>query len=155
MTAAAGAPDIAGRLAILAGKGRFPVLVARAARDLGHDPFVLAIAGEADQDWSGFDHCELPIADLAGFARIVRRETIGSVVLAGGITHRPDLADIRPTWRSILGFLTSVRVVVSGGDDKLLRFVIRVLENEGVKVLAPHAVAPALLGRAGPLGRVL
>lgn len=155
MTAAAGAPDITGRLAILAGKGRFPVLVARAARELGHDPYVFEIKGEADQDWSGYDRSELPIADLAGFARTVRREAIGSVVLAGGIGHRPDLADIRPTWRSVLGFLTSVSVVVSGGDDKLLRFVIRVLENEGVKVLAPHAVAPGLLGRAGPLGRVL
>ena len=86
MTLSARAPDIAGRLAILAGKGRFPVLVAEAARELGHDPYIFAIRGEADQDWSGFDHCEISIADLAGFARTVRRHSIGSVVLAGGIS---------------------------------------------------------------------
>jgi len=154
MTLPAGAPDIAGRLAILAGKGRFPVLVAEAARDLGHDPYIFAIKGEADQDWSGFEHCEISIADLAAFAKTVRRNAIGSVVLAGGIGRRPDLGDIRPTWRSLRGFLTALRVVVSGGDDKLLRFAISVLENEGVKVVAAQQVAPGLLGRAGPIGRV-
>ncbi|MBC7281303.1 UDP-2,3-diacylglucosamine diphosphatase LpxI [Hoeflea sp.] len=154
MSVPAGSPDIAGRLAILAGKGRFPVLVAEAARDLGHDPYVFAIKGEADQDWSGFDQCEISIADLAGFARVVRRHSIGSVVLAGGIGRRPDMAEIRPTWRSLTGFFTALRVVVSGGDDKLLRFAISVLENEGVKVVAAQRVAPGLLGPAGPLGRV-
>ncbi|MEP3438702.1 MAG: UDP-2,3-diacylglucosamine diphosphatase LpxI [Hoeflea sp.] len=154
MTSPAGAPEITGRLAILAGQGRFPVLVARAVRDLGHDPYIFGIKGEADQDWSGYDHCQINIADLKQFARVVRLQAIGSVILAGGIGRRPDLIDIRPTWRSLTGFLTSLRVIVSGGDDKILRFAISVLENEGVKVLAAQQVAPALLGRLGPLGRV-
>ena len=154
MTSPAGAPDISGRLAILAGKGRFPVLVARAARELGHDPYIFGIRGEADQDWVSFDHCEISIADLSGFAKAVRHLSIGSVVLAGGIGRRPDMAEIRPTWRSLIGFLPSLRVLVSGGDDKLLRFAIRVLENEGVKIVAAQQVAPGLLAQAGPLGRV-
>lgn len=147
-------PDIKGRLSILAGKGRFPVLVAEAARRLGHDPFIFRIRNEADQDWSGFDNCQISIADLSGFAATVRREGIGSVVLAGGIGRRPDLADLRPTWRSLVGFAASFRVFASAGDDKLLRFAINVLENEGVRVLAAQQVAPDLLGRAGPVGRL-
>jgi len=154
VSASPGAPDISGRLAILAGKGRFPLLVAQAARKLGHDPYVFQIKAEADQDWSGFDTSEISLADLSRFSATVRREGIGSVVLAGGIERRPDLADLRPTWRSILAFASSFRVFASAGDDKLLRFAINVLENEGVRVLAAQQIAPDLLGQTGPLGRV-
>lgn len=154
MTAPTAVADIAGRLAILAGKGRFPVLVAQAARQSGHDPYILRIKDEADQDWSGFDHCQISIADLSRFAAIVRREAIGSVVLAGGIGRRPDWTEVRPTWRSLIAFSSSLRLFAAGGDDKLLRFTIKVLENEGVKVLAAQQVAPDLLGQSGPLGRV-
>ncbi|OCW56574.1 LpxI family protein [Hoeflea olei] len=155
MPSPAGAPVIAGRLAILAGRGRFPVLVARAAREQGHNPYIVAISGEADQDWSDYDHRDLAIADLAGFARTVRDQGIGTVVLAGAIDRRPDLADIRPTWRAVTGFLTSFFAVLSaGGDDKLLRVAIRILENEGVRVVAAQTIAPGLLSCPGPLGRV-
>jgi len=154
VSGATGVPEITGRLAIIAGKGRFPVLVAEAARKLGHDPYIFRIEKEADQDWSGFDSSPISIADLSAFAATVRREAIGSVVLAGGIARRPALREIRPTWRSLFGFATSLRLFASGGDDKLLRFAIRVLENEGLKVLAAQQVAPGLLGSPGPLGRV-
>lgn len=154
MTAPAGTPEIPGRLAILAGKGRFPVLVAEAARAQGHEPFVFRISGEVDQDWSNYDSREISIADLSGFSAIVRREGIGAVVLAGGIARRPEIAELRPTWRSLIAFATSLPIFASGGDDKLLSLVIRILENEGVKVLAAQQVAPGLLGEAGPLGRV-
>lgn len=154
MRAGNAAPEISGRLSILAGKGQFPVLVAQAARKLGHDPFVFRIKGEADQDWSGFSSTEISIADLSGFSATARREGIGSVVLAGGIGKRPEIADLRPTWRSLTGFPAFLRVFASAGDDKLLRFAIKVLEREGVRVLAAQQVAPELLCNSGPLGRL-
>ncbi|PHR24736.1 MAG: hypothetical protein COA37_02985 [Hoeflea sp.] len=154
MSAASGAPEISGRLSILAGKGQFPLLVAHAARDMGQDPYIFRIKGEADQDWSGFDSGEINLADLSSFAAITRREGIGSVVLAGGIGRRPEINEFRPTWRSLTAFPTALRVLASAGDDKLLRFVIKVLESEGVRVLGAQQVAPELLGGSGALGRV-
>lgn len=154
MSADSAAPEISGRLSILAGKGQFPLLVAHAARTLGHDPFVFRIRGEADQDWSGFSNTEISIADLSGFSATVRREGIGSVVLAGGIGKRPEIADLRPTWRSLTGFPAFLRVFASAGDDKLLRFAIKVLEREGVRVLAAQQVAPELLCNSGAVGRI-
>ena len=112
------------------------------------------IKAEADQDWSGFSSAEISIADLSGFSATVRREGIGSVVLAGGIGKRPEIADLRPTWRSLTGFPAFLRVFASGGDDKLLRFAIKVLEREGVRVLAAQQVAPELLCNSGPLGSI-
>jgi DUF1009 family protein len=154
MSAVAGAPVIVGRLGILAGNGRFPVLVAEAARNSGNDPFIFAIAGEADQDWSGFDHCAVGIGDLSSFSAIAQRQSIGTVVLAGGIQRRPPLRDIRPTWSSLLALPAVLGSLVSGGDDKLLRAVINLLERNGVHVLGAHQVAPGLLGQTGPLARI-
>lgn len=149
-----GAPDIRGRLGILAGKGQFPLLVAQAARERGQDPYILAIAGESDQDWSGFDHGVLGIGDLSRFSTIVRRQSIGTVVLAGGIQRRPAWREMRPTWSSLAAMPAVLGALVSGGDDKLLRVVISLLEQEGVRVLGAHQVASDLPGQIGPIGRI-
>jgi len=130
------------------------MLVAHAARELGHEPFIIQIKGESDQDWSGFSGIRISIADLSEFSAAVRREGIGSVVLAGGIGRRPEFTELRPTWRSLIAFPSFLGVFASAGDDKLLRFAIKVLENEGVRVLAAQQVAPDLLCTFGPLGRV-
>lgn len=152
MTAAACAPVIKGRLGILAGRGSFPLVVAASARELAHNPFVFAIEGEADQDWSGYDTAALNIGNLSAFVEIVRRESIGTVVLAGGIARRPALRDIRPTWTALRSAPSALKALLSGGDDKILRAAIQVLETHGVRVLAAQEIAPHLLGEAGPLG---
>lgn len=153
MTAAASVSSFSGRLAILAGRGRFPLIVARAAREQACDPFILAIEGEADQDWKGFDHAQVPIGNLAEVSALLRRERIGAVVMAGGIARRPRLADIRPSWASLRAAPSALKALLSGGDDSVLRAAIRVIENHGVRVLGAQEIAPGLLGAPGPLGR--
>ncbi|PWW03685.1 hypothetical protein DFR52_101371 [Hoeflea marina] len=143
-----------GRLAIVAGSGQLPMRLAEAAREAGHTPFVLPIIGAADQDWSGFAHADLAIADLASFAAITRREEISHAVLSGGIARRPGLGEFRPTWRMIPAVPRIFRALVSGGDDAVLRSVIGLLESVGVKVVGAHEVVPGLLATGGPLGAV-
>ncbi|EDQ32230.1 hypothetical protein HPDFL43_07107 [Hoeflea phototrophica DFL-43] len=152
MIAAARAPAIKGRLGILAGRGSFPQVVAASARALEHNPFVFTIDGEADQDWSGYDTASLNIGNLSAFMDIARRESIGTVVLAGGIARRPGLRDIRPTWAALKSAPSALKALLSGGDDKILRAAIHVLETHGMCVLAAQEIAPDLLGEAGPLG---
>lgn len=139
-------------MGILAGRGSFPQVVAASARELEHNPFVFTIDGEADQDWSGYDTASLNIGNLSAFMDIVRREAIGTVVLAGGIARRPGLRDIRPTWAALKSAPSALKALLSGGDDKILRAAIQVLETHGMRVLAAQEIAPHLLGEAGPLG---
>jgi DUF1009 family protein len=152
VTAAARVPAIKGRLGILAGRGSFPRIVANAARELAHNPFVFIIDGEADQDWSGYDTAVLNIGNLSAFMDIVHRESIGAVVLTGGIARRPGLRDIRPTWAALKSAPFALKALLSGGDDKILRAAIHVLETHGVRVLGAQEIAPHLLGEIGPLG---
>lgn len=152
-TPADGKNPVTGRLAIVAGGGILPVIVAHAARKAGHEPFIVTIAGEAGQDWTGFDHASIAIADFAGFSRLVRDQSIGTVVLSGWIRRRPDWNEMRPTWNTLSAAPAMIRRLVSGGDDAVLRSVIALMEAEGVQVIGAHDVAPSLLAEAGPLGR--
>ncbi|MEQ8307651.1 MAG: UDP-2,3-diacylglucosamine diphosphatase LpxI [Hoeflea sp.] len=152
MNAVVSAPVIKGRLGILAGRGNYPVLVARAARELAHNPYIFAIKEEADQDWSDYDTALVGIGDLSTFIQIVRREGIGAVVMAGGISRRPGIRDIRPTWTALKSAPKALRALLSGGDDRILRAAMQMLERHDIRVLGAHEIAPDLLGQSGPLG---
>lgn len=152
MNAVVSAPVIKGRLGILAGRGNYPVLVARAARELAHNPYIFAIKEEADQDWSDYDTALVGIGDLSTFIQIVRREGIGAVVMAGGISRRPGIRDIRPTWTALKSAPQALRALLSGGDDRILRAAMQMLERHDIRVLGAHEIAPDLLGQSGPLG---
>lgn len=150
----AGARDPApgqGRLAILAGAGRLPAHVADAARQGGESPFIISLSREADRDWSTFDHAEIGTGDLAALERIIRREKIDRVVLSGGVKRRPEWREIRPTLRTLARMPHVVSTLLGGGDDKVLRMVIGLIESAGARVVAAQEIAPDLVAEIGPL----
>ena len=142
------------RLAIIAGYGRLPIDVALAAREKGIDPYILALKGEADQDWSDFDHIDLPIANFSKVAKTLRLQNVDRIVLAGGVRKRPKIADIRPTFKLLFSLPKLLKVILSGGDDALLSLTINLFEMHGVKVVGAQEIVPNLLAQEGVLGAV-
>lgn len=142
------------RLAIIAGYGMLPINVALAAREMGIDPFIIAIRGEADQDWSDFDHTYLPIANAVKIVKTMRQYNVNRIVFAGGVRNRPKITDVRITLKLLFSFPKLLRVIRSGGDDALLRTTINLFEIHGVKVLGAQEIAPDLLAQEGVLGKV-
>lgn len=142
-----------GRLAVIAGYGRLPQHIAAAARAAGEDPFIFALAGESDQDWSAYEHVEIAISDIARFSAGARRLGIDRVVLSGGVRRRPRFGEIRPTWRSLRSLPEVFRALKGYGDDRMLRVAISMLEEEGVRVVGAHEIAPDILATPGPVGR--
>ena len=140
------------RLAIIAGSGRLPVDVALAAREQGIDPFIIAITGEADYDWSDFEYKELPIANFAQVAKTLKNQNVDRVVLAGGIRNRPKVSDIRITLKMLFSFPKLLKDILAGGDDALLRTTIKLFEMHGVTVVGAQDVVPNLLAVEGVLG---
>lgn len=142
------------RLAIIAGYGRLPIDVALAAREQGIDPYILALQGEADQDWSDFDHIDLPIANFSKVVKTLRLQNVDRIVLAGGVRKRPKIADIRPTFKLLFSLPKLLKVILSGGDDALLSLTINLFEMHGVKVVGAQEIVPNLLAQEGVLGAV-
>ncbi len=142
-----------GRLAIVAGRGRLPLDVAIAAREAGEDPYVIGIEGEVSDDLSGFEHTIVGLGNAAGLRRILKRKAIDRVVLSGGIDRRPELSEIRPPLRVLFRLPGMLRTVFGGGDDKVLRLVIGLIESENCRVVGAHEVVPDLLATTQCLTR--
>ena len=150
---AASGQDNRGRLAIIAGSGFLPAYVAEAARQAGENPVIIALTNEADRDWSAFDHANLGVGNFAGLEAIFRRYGIDRVVMSGGVARRPPWREIHPTWRVIKELPSTIRTLLSGGDNAVLQMVIRLIEAGGVRVVGAHEIAPDLLATTGPLGK--
>ena len=149
-----GRPPLRDRLAIIAGGGLLPHYVAEAARARGENPYILALTGEAGQDWSGFDHQVISIGNYIGIGAAFRAQRIGRAVLSGSVRRRPEWRDIRAPLKALAAVPSIVRTLLKGGDDAVLKMVIRLIEAEGVRVVGAHEIVPDLLGSEGPLGGV-
>lgn len=149
-----GRAETRGRLAIIAGGGLLPRYVADAARARGENPYILALSNESGEDWTGFDHEVISIGNYAGIGSAFRAKGIGRAVLSGFVRRRPEWRDIHAPWKALLAVPSIVRTLMKGGDDAVLKMVIRLIESEGVRVVGAHEIVPDLLGTEGPLGTV-
>lgn len=148
----AGQPHVAGRLAIIAGGGMLPHHVADAARLHGEEPFIIALANEADQDWSGYESCSLGIGNFRDITAVFRQKGIDRVVLSGGVRRRPEWRDIKPTLKTLARVPHVLKTLMSGGDDTVLKMAIELIEVSGARVIGVQDIVPELLAEIGPLG---
>jgi DUF1009 family protein len=139
------------RIAILAGGGRLPLMIAESAVARGEAVHIVGIEGEADPAIAGFPHTWVNWGQIGRMVATLQGEG-RQMVIAGAVT-RPDLRRIRPD----AGFFKSLPQILrllGGGDDSVLTRVVRFFEANGIKVLGVHDVAPELLVGAGSMGRV-
>lgn len=142
-----------GPLVILAGGGRFPVLIAEAAAAAGRRVAIAALRGEAQPDIERFPHRWIGLGQLGALMRLIRREGARDLCIIGGIRNRrmPGLADI--DFGGILEVIRNWRILALG-DDSILRKIARGFEARGLRVVGAAEVAPHLVVPVGPLGAV-
>jgi len=140
------------RIAILAGGGRLPLMIAESAAARGAGVHIVGIRGEADPEIARFPHTWVNWGQIGRMLTTLRREGDRQLVIAGGV-RRPDFWHIRPD----AGFFTSlpqiVGLIAAGGDDSVLTRVVRFFEHKGLKVWGAHEIAPDLLAEAGALAQ--
>lgn len=139
-------------LGIIAGGGGVPTVVARAAMAAGRPVVVLAIAGEADPSIEAFRHHWLRWGEIGRLFDLLARERVGEVVICGAV-NRPDFSAIRVDLGAVLS-LPKILSLMVGGDDTVLKNVVRFFEDRGYRVVGAHQVAPELVGGEGHLGRI-
>jgi UDP-2,3-diacylglucosamine hydrolase len=145
-----GAPRVVG---IVAGGGSLPREISEHVIASGGMVHIVAIDGESDSDLSGLPLTRVGWAQIGGMVRALKNAGCTELVIVGAV-RRPDLGAIKPDLGFFLNLPAIVRIVASGGDDSVLTRVVRFFEGKGFKVVAPWAVAPALLIDEGPLGRL-
>jgi hypothetical protein len=149
-------PTAAAPIGLIAGNGRFPFLVLRAARRLGHEVVVVAIEGEAFPELEALagqlggatvtwiqlgqlGRCLSAFAD-AGVTRAVMAGQVKHVKLFGGVM--PDL--------TLLSVLARLR---AKNTDALIAAVADVLQEKGVTLMDSTALLSDLMARPGVMTR--
>lgn len=139
-----------GPLGILAGAGAYPIEIAEAVSQRGRGVHIVAIDGFADAATARFPHERVGLGQVGRMLASLRRAGCRDMVIAGGL-RRPDLTKLRPDW-GLVRFLPTIIGLTRGGDDSVLRRVVRFFEGQGFIVRGAADVAPELLATTGPLG---
>lgn len=141
------------KLAILAGGGPLPGMIATAARGAGRAVFIVAFDGQTDPAAvAGFPHVWSRFGAAGTIIGRLRDEGVTDLVFAGPV-RRPSLGELVPDWRTAR-FLARIGSRAFG-DDGLLRAVVRELEEEGFRVIGLDDLLGTLVTCPGPVGRLV
>ncbi|OJU26980.1 MAG: hypothetical protein BGN89_06220 [Alphaproteobacteria bacterium 64-6] len=141
-----------GPLGILACAGSLPTEIAEAALSAGRKVHIVGIEGFAEPEIAAYSHKVVNIGQVGGMLSSLRQAGCRQLIIAGAL-RRPNLLKVRVDH----GFFRAIRTALSltrGGDDSVLRRVVRFFEREGFEVVGVDQVAPHLLAAAGTLGRI-
>ena len=141
---------MAAKLGIIAGGGDLPARLVKVCRANGRAVFVLALEGQTDPATVvGVDHAWVRLGQARPTLEALHGAGVEELVLIGPV-KRPGLNEIGFDLRSAQ-FLA--KVTTQGlGDDGLLSALIRVLEDEGFRVIGADQVLADLLAPRGPIG---
>lgn len=137
-------------LGLIAGNGRFPLLVLDAARARGHQVIVAAIKEETfpeiEQHGAAAVHW-MSLGELSKLIETFKREGVTRAIMAGQVKHKQIFSSIKPDWR-LAKLLMSL---TTRNTDSLIGAVAKVLADEGITLLDSTSFLEPLLARAGVL----
>jgi DUF1009 family protein len=138
-----------GKLGLIAGNGRFPLLVLDAARAEGFEVIVAAIKEEASAEIEAYGAIVywLSLGELSKLIDTFKREGVQRAIMAGQVKHKQIFSSIRPDWRlAKLLFSLGTR-----NTDSLLGAVAKVLADEGIMLENSTSLLDPLLAKRGVL----
>ena len=140
------------RLGLIAGNGRFPLLVLDAARARGLDVVVAAIKEETFPEIERHGATSIHWLSLGELSRLIetfKKEGVHRAVMAGQVRHKQIFSSIRPDWR-LAKLLLNLR---TRNTDALIGAVAKVLADEGITLINSTELLEPLLARPGVLTR--
>ena len=138
------------KLGLIAGNGRFPILLLDAARARGAEVVVAAIKEETDPEIEAHGAAQVTWLSLGELSKLIdtfKKAGVSEAVMAGQVRHSQIFSGIRPDWR-LAKLLFSLK---NRNTDALLGAVARVLADEGITLIDSTAYLEPLLARAGVL----
>src|SRR5919201_6407876 len=121
------------KLGLIAGNGKFPLLVLDAAKAQGFNVVVAAIKEEAFPQIESHGATAvhwLSLGELSKLIETFKREGVERAIMAGQVKHKQIFSSIKPDWRL-------AKVLLSLGTrntDSLIGAVAKVLAEEGIQL---------------------
>jgi DUF1009 family protein len=140
------------KLGLIAGNGKFPLLVLDAARSHGYDVIVAAIKEETFPEIESRGAAAvywLSLGELSKLIDTFKREGVTRAVMAGQVKHKQIFSSIKPDWR-LAKLLLSLG---TRNTDSLIGAVAKVLADEGIALENSTSLLEPLLAKVGVLTR--
>jgi UDP-2,3-diacylglucosamine hydrolase len=141
------------RIGLIAGNGKFPLLVLDAARAQGFEVVVVAIKEEAspeieDRGVAASVHW-VSLGELSKLIETFQRQGVRRAIMAGQVKHKQIFSAIRTDWRLAKLLLS----LTTRNTDSLLGAVAKVLAEEGIILESSTGLLEPLLVKTGVLTR--
>jgi DUF1009 family protein len=136
------------KIGLIAGNGKFPLLVLDAARARGAEVVVAAIKEETFPEIESHGAAAvywMSLGELGHLIDTFKREGVRRAIMAGQVKHKQIFSSIRPDWR-LAKLLLSLG---TRNTDSLLGAVAKVLADEGITLEDSTSFLLPLLSRAG------
>jgi DUF1009 family protein len=136
-------------IAIIAGRGEYPMLLARRILADGIQCRLITLKGEASSGlWENFSEdqrAEVAIGQLKQALKMLKRFKVSDVILAGQVKPVRLFKDLHPDWRA----LCLLRKLKQRNADTIFSTICQEIEKIGVRVLdARSFMEPDMVQRA-------
>ncbi len=138
------------KLGLIAGNGRFPLLVLEAARARGFEVIVAAIKEETFSEIESHGATAVHWISLGELSKLIetfRREGVQRAIMAGQVKHKQIFSAIQPDWRLAKLLLS----LATRNTDSLLGAIAKVLADEGITLENSTWLLEPLLAKPGVL----
>jgi DUF1009 family protein len=138
------------RVGLIAGNGKFPLLVLDAARSNGMQVVVAAIKEETSPEIERHGAAAvywLSLGELSKLIETFKSEGITRAIMAGQVKHKQIFSSIKPDWRLAKLLLS----LTTRNTDSLIGAVGKVLTDEGITLISSTSLLEPMLASEGAL----
>jgi UDP-2,3-diacylglucosamine hydrolase len=143
-------PDTSDKIGLIAGNGKFPLLVLDAARSKGLEVVVAAIKEETSpeigQHGAAAVHW-LSLGELSKLIETFKAAGVTRAIMAGQVKHKQIFSSIKPDWRLAKLLLS----LTTRNTDSLIGAVGKVLADEGITLMNSTELLEPMLAAEGVL----
>src|SRR6201995_1944850 len=140
------------KIGLIAGNGKFPLLVLEAAGSKGMQVVVAAISEETfpeiEQHGAAAVHW-LSLGELSKLIETFQREGVTRAIMAGQVKHKQIFSSIKPDWKLAKGLLS----LTTRNTDSLIGAVTKVLADDGITLMDSTELLEPMLATEGVLPR--
>jgi UDP-2,3-diacylglucosamine hydrolase len=155
-------PPLPSKVGLIAGWGRYPIVVAETLRRAGYHVYCVALIDHADPSLAQIcTELQWTRVERIGHSiKFFRRHHVQRAVMAGKVfklklVQPKILLKLRPDWRTIRIFWSSfIAAKKDRRDDTLLSAVVGAFEQDGIAIQPATDFAPELLVKIGQLTRL-
>lgn len=138
-----------GPLGLIAGNGRFPFLVAEAARRSGRRVVLIRLREETDPGLEALvdETHEVSLGQLGSCIAALKKAGVAEAIMAGQVRHRQIFSGIVPDL-TLMGVLARLALK---NTDSLIGGVADALEREGIRLISSVTLLADQLADEGPM----